>query len=130
MPFNQTTVYIALAALALGFAGGYSLRDTQAKAEQAAALSAALKEQTRMQAVVDQTSAKYEEAQAQARAALATRGVRLKEIYRDVPPTPDACMPPAALRGLLYDAVVDANAAASGQSGKPVPPAARTPATP
>lgn len=116
-------IYVALAACALSFGGGYHLRDLQAKAEQAKALEAAAKETARVQNELNAASAKYEEARRIADAALQGRTSTIERIFRDAPALPADCLPPPAVRGVLVDAVEAANAQSTGQLGDTVPPA-------
>lgn len=120
-------LYFALAGAALVFTAGWKVRDWQCAAASAVALKAATKEIARQQGVIDEKARGFEELAARLDANVDTRTNTIREIFRAVPTPPAGCEPPPAMRGVLASAVVDANAAATGQPVEPMSTAPRAP---
>jgi hypothetical protein len=106
-------VYVAGAAVMAAAFGGWTVRDWQCKAAEAATLKRVAEEKDRMQGVMDEQAVAYEEAKAAAAVVSVQRTHTIREVFRDVP-VDTSCTPPAAVDGLLLDAVEDANRAVSG----------------
>lgn len=119
MPLNFAALCCA-AALLLGLGGGYKLRDLMADAAQAKQLEQAHKELELAEARMAVKAEEYEafRSEALARRDKATNTVR--EIYRNVEVSNDCAPVPDAVR-VLDDALVHANAEASGKSGSKLP---------
>lgn len=112
--------YAGGGALLMGALGGWTVRDWKADSD---ALEAENKAQTEyvavVQALADQSLA-YEVLAQSIRASERTDRETIREIYRDKV-VPAECAVPADAVSLLDNAVLDANAATTGQSRSPVP---------
>jgi len=106
-------LYVAGAAVLAAAFGGWTVRDWQCKASEVATIKRATEEKERMQDVIDAQSAAYEEAKAAAAVVSVHRTHTIREVFRDVP-VDASCAPPAAVGGVLLDAVEDTNRAVSG----------------
>lgn len=115
--------------LFLCFAGGYHVRDLQAKAQLAHELQLEQAARAKVEEQLNVTSGKYEAERARTAQVQVARVNTIREVYRDTPAAPPSCAVPATAVGVLVGAVQDANAAASGQSGGSVQPAS-TPTLP
>jgi hypothetical protein len=111
---NPTLFYVSIAAVILGFASGWGVRDWKADADQLKTVRQAEIMREKMQAKVDRLAVNYEEWRAaQEPAKVETRNT-IREIYRDVK-VPVECAAPVAVVGLLDAATHKANAAATGK---------------
>lgn len=107
-------VYVAGAAVVVSAFGGWTARDWQCKAKEAAMAQRASEEKDRMQEAINAQSAAYEEQLAAATAVSRGRTHTIREIFTQADAPPVDCAVPAAVGSVLLDAVQDANAAASG----------------
>jgi hypothetical protein len=106
-------LYVAGAAVLVAAFGGWTARDWQCKAREAEVMRRVADEKDRMQETINAQSVAYEEAKAAAAVVSVQRTHTIREVFRDVP-VDASCTPPAAVDGLLLDAVEDANRAVSG----------------
>jgi hypothetical protein len=106
-------LYVAAAAVVAAAFSGWTVRDWQCKAAEVADIKRENEEIARMQGVMDEQAVAYEEAKAAAAVVSVQRTHTIREVFRDVP-VDTSCTPPAAVDGLLLDAVEDANRAVSG----------------
>lgn len=106
-------LYVAGAAVLAAAFGGWTVRDWQCKASEVAAVKRVAEETARMQGVIDEQAVAYEEAKAAAAVVSVHRTHTIREVFRDVP-VDASCAPPAAVGGVLLDAVEDTNRAVSG----------------
>jgi len=120
---NPMVMYVAAGTLVIGAAAGYQVRDWQCDAAYAKALEKANKQQAAKQKAVDDVSQAYEPQRDQANVVATERINTIREIYKTAPSIPVDCSAPDAARRLLESSVSDANAAATGKSGLPVPDA-------
>lgn len=114
--FNPTILYSAGAALALGLATGWVVRDWKADSDAVAAYEKAEKIRDRLQARYDSIALGYETNRATSDSNSVIRQTELRTIYRDIPIDGD-CAAPDSARSLLQDSVDEAN---SRIAGKPV----------
>jgi len=106
-------LYVAGAAVLAAALGGWKVRDWQCKAHEVAVMEQVAEEKDRMQGVIDEQAVAYEEAKAAAAVVSVHRTHTIREVFRDVP-VDASCAPPAAVGGVLLDAVEDTNRAVSG----------------
>lgn len=118
VPINPLLGYVAAGALVVGLAAGWKVKDWQCDAAYAAALEKAEKQRQQMQGKIDEISSLYEAERDQANMVVAGRTREIREIYKTLPPVPVDCAPDPRIVGLLEGSVSDANAAASGKSGR------------
>lgn len=104
---------------------GWTVRAWKAGADQSKALVAASQALKQAEAQIWQISAAYERDKANATSTHRDRVEHLREVWH-VAPSPD-CAAPDAARSLLTDAIRDANARATGQSGAALPAPAVAP---
>lgn len=114
--------YIAAAALALGLLGGWTVRDWKADSDEGKRIEAERIALEKAQGRVDAAADKYEKERQRADQALGQRTNTVREYYKDVPVSAD-CAVPSPMRGVLSQAVADANARASGEPQGAVPTA-------
>jgi hypothetical protein len=122
------TAYIAAGTLLAGALAGWTVRDWKADSDALEAENKAHSQFVAMsQALADQSLA-YEVLAQSIRASERTDRQTIREYYRDKV-VPSQCAADPAVVQLLSEAVTDANAAASGQSGgdMPAPSAAAKP---
>jgi hypothetical protein len=110
----------SIASVAFGVACGWSVRDAFCDSDALAATSALIKAKDDGQAKVDAGAARFETFRASLPPQREIDRTTIKEAYRNVPVPADCAIRPDAL-GVLDAARIRANAAATGQSGKPVP---------
>lgn len=111
---NPLVLYTAGGALLVGALGGWTVRDWKADSDQLAAVERASKAEKAAIAAVYQPSTDYEQVLANLRPREIQTRNTIREVYRDVE-VPTDCAVPAAAVGVLNDARLRANAAASGQ---------------
>lgn len=107
--------YISAAALILGAAGGWKVRDWQCDAAYAKALEQAQKKQQAIQENFNEVSALYEAERNKADGVATVRTNTIREIYRTAPAISPSCAAPDSVVGLLQGAVASANGAAAGE---------------
>lgn len=122
MIFNPLVAYSAAAALLLGLAAGWSVRDWKADSDQLAAVNAAHAAELKAAQAVNASSEDLERALASLRPQAIESRNTIREIYRDVQ-VPVDCAVPAAGIGVLEAARLRANTAASGEPSAAVQPA-------
>lgn len=115
---SPLTFYVAGAALLIGVAAGYKVRDWRCDAAAAAALERAVEQAQEMQHEVDAQAGSYETARAETYGVGTTVEREVRTIYREVPAPPVDCAVPDDVVGLLQGRVDHANASASGESGE------------
>lgn len=114
--------YIMGGMLAIGFLGGYKVRDWQCDAAYAVALEKAEKQRAKVETILDTKSAAYEERRAAADVQSVERTNTVREIYRTVPAAASSCAPPADAIRVLLESIGNPDAeAAAGKLSKPVP---------
>ena len=118
--FNPTILYSAGAALALGLATGWVVRDWKADSDAVAAYEKAEKIRDRLQARYDSIALGYEADRSTSDSNSVIRQTELRTIYRDIPIDGD-CAAPDAVRGLLENSVGEANSRAAGKPVQPMP---------
>lgn len=123
MIFNPLVAYGAAAALLLGLATGWSVRDWKADSDQLAAVERANKAEQAAIAAVNAPSENLERLLASLRPQAIESRNTIREVYRDVE-VPTDCAVPAAGVGVLEATRLRANAATSGE---PVPVVQPTP---
>jgi hypothetical protein len=106
----------ALAAAALGFAGGWQVNGWRHDAKQVAALAKQQAAYEKRIALIHEKAREYEQEREAARVQSTARQTEIRTIYRDVA-VPAECEPPERVRDILGEAVRDANARVRGQSG-------------
>lgn len=104
--------YVAGAAVLFAAFGGWTARDWQCKASEAATLRRVADEKDRMQETINAQSAEYEQEKAAAAATSNARTHTIREVFREVP-VDVSCAAPPAVGGVLLDAVEDTNRAIS-----------------
>jgi hypothetical protein len=112
---NPIAAYGAAAALLIGLATGWSIRDWKADSDSLAVMQKVEKERQQLQKRYDDLAALYEEDRNVAATNSITRQTELRTIYRDIPIRHD-CAAPDSARSLLENSVGEANARATGQS--------------
>jgi hypothetical protein len=119
--------YAAIAAVALvaAFSAGWRIESLRWTAHEAKALSEAQKRFEAQLAKQNKEATTYERDRDTARQQNDARQQSIRTIYRDRP-VPSDCAAPPDVRGLLDNAVREANARASGQPGASVPAAPGT----
>lgn len=117
---NPLVLYTAGGALLVGALGGWTVRDWKADSDQLAAVERANKAEKASIAAVYQPSSDYEKVLSDLRPREIETRNTIREVYRDVE-VPTDCAVPAAGYGLLDNARLRANAAASGESVSEVP---------
>jgi hypothetical protein len=122
---NTLVMYVAAGTLIVGAAAGYQVRSWQCDAAYAKALEKAEKLRAKKQEVVDNVSQTYESERDQANVVATERINTIREIYKTTHAAPADCSAPDAVRRLLESSVGDANAAATGKSGVPLPDVAK-----
>lgn len=117
------------AAALLGALAGWTVRDWKRDSEVLAGLEKAAELVDKQRSVIDTAAEAYEKDRQDAGAQAAVRETTIREIYGSAP-ADVRCDPPAAVRGVLNDAVAAANARAAGQpeAGLPTPTASASPA--
>ena len=111
---NPLVLYTAGGALLVGLLGGWTVRDWKADADQLAAVERANKAEKAAIAAVSKPATEYEQVLSDLRPREIETRNTIREVYRDVEVPTDCAVPPAAV-GVLDDARVRANAAASGE---------------
>lgn len=114
--------------LLLGVAGGWTVRDWKADADQHKAAEKAEKQRDVAQAELFRQAKAFEEWRQQQDVARVESRNTIREVFRNVPVSAD-CAAPTAVFSLLDGKVAAANAAAAGQFTVSVP-AAGAPAEP
>lgn len=117
-PINSFFGYIAAATFAVGITVGWKVKDWQCDAAYASALEKAEKQRKQLQGRIDEISKLYEEERNQADVVVSRDRVKIREIYKDLPPVPADCAPDSRVVGMLQSSIGNANSAASGKSGK------------
>lgn len=108
-------LYAGAAALAIGVAAGYKVRDWQCDAAVANALERAERQRQEMQDEVDEQARAYETLRAEANALGGRTAREIHTIYQELPSSDIGCEPPDLVVGLLKGGVSAANASASGE---------------
>lgn len=111
---NPLVLYTAGGALLVGALGGWTVRDWKADSDQLAAVERANKAEKAAIAAVNKPSSEYEQVLADLRPREIQTRNTIREVYRDVKVPIDCAVPTAAV-GVLDDARLRANAAASGE---------------
>ncbi len=111
---NPLVLYSAGGALLIGLMAGWSVRDWKADSDQLAAIERANKAEKAAIAAVAKPSADFEQVLADLRPREVETRNTIREVYRNVE-VPADCAVPAVGVGLLDDARVRANAAASSK---------------
>lgn len=112
--------YIAAGAALAGFAGGWATRDAFADAAAGRAATALIAEKDRAAAIVASHAGDFEAFRQSLEPVRAETRNTIREVYRNVPVPADCAVRPDAA-SVLENARIRANAAASGQSGEPMP---------
>ncbi len=110
-----------LAAVAVGFFGGWTVRDWKRDSEVLQGFEKATEDLNKARETVDLAAGAYEQEKADAVTNTTLRENTIREIYRDAPPVDVDCAVPADAVGVLNDAVGSANARASGKPAPAVP---------
>lgn len=113
--------YVAGGALLAGAGAGYTIRGWQCDAARTDALEKAAEQGEEARNVVGESARTYEAARDQTYRVGATRATEIRTIYREVPVPAADCAAPDSLVGVLQNAVDSANAATTGELGRPVP---------
>lgn len=113
--------YAAVAALAIGVATGYKVRDWQCDAAVANALEQAERKRAETEKAVYDVSEVYEDGRNQANIVATERTNTIREIYKTAPAISVNCAAPDNVRGLLESGVRDANAASTGEPSGELP---------
>lgn len=111
---NPLVLYTAGGALLVGALGGWTVRDWKADSDQLAAVERANKAEKAAIAAVYKPSDEYEKLLADLRPREIETRNTIREVYRNVE-VPADCAVPAAGVGVLDDARLRANAAATGK---------------
>lgn len=111
---NPLFLYTAGGALLIGALGGWTVRDWKADSDQLAAVERANEAEKAAIAATYKSSEGYEQVLADLRPREIETRNTIREVYRNVE-VPADCAVPAAGVGLLEDARLRANAAASGE---------------
>lgn len=111
---NPLVLYTAGGALLVGALGGWTVRDWKADSDQLAVVERANKAEKATIAAVNRPSSEYEQVLADLRPREIQTRNTIREVYRDVKVPTDCAVPTAAV-GVLDDARLRANAAASGE---------------
>lgn len=111
---NPLVLYTAGGALLVGALGGWTVRDWKADSDQLAAVERTNKAEKAAIAAVNKPSSEYEQVLADLRPREIQTRNTIREVYRDVKVPTDCAVPTAAV-GVLDDARLRANAAASGE---------------
>ena len=122
---NPLVLYTAGGALLVGALGGWTARDWKADSDQLAAIERANAAEKAAIAAVYKPSDAYEQVMADLRPREVQTRNTIREVYRDVEVPADCAVPDAGV-GVLDDARVRANAAATGEPSSDVRGAARS----
>ena len=122
---NPLVLYTAGGALLVGVLGGWTIRDWKADSDQLAAVERANKAEKAAIAAVNKPAADYEQVLSDLRPREIETRNTIREVYRDVEVPSDCAVPPAGV-GVLDDARVRANAAATGEPSADVRGTAET----
>lgn len=114
MVINPLILYSAGGALLVGLLGGWMVRDWKADSDQLAAVERANAAEKAAIAAVYKPSDAYEQVMADLRPREVQTRNTIREVYRDVEVPTDCTVPDAGV-GVLDDARVRANAAATGE---------------
>ena len=112
---NPIAIYGATAALVIGIATGWSIRDWKADADSLTVMEKVEKERQQLQKRYDDLAISYEADRNLAVTNSITRQTELRTIYRDVPINND-CAAPDSARSLLENSISEAYARATGKS--------------
>lgn len=120
IPFNPSFIYVALAALLLGFGTGWKVRDWKAGADAVASVTDAVEHKDKVDKVVNIASTKFESKSAEADA---RERVVVKEVNRVVQKVVyrDRCLDDDGMR-ILTDDVAATNARRELASALPPAP--------
>ena len=119
-PTNTIFGYVAAVVFVLGLAVGWKIRDWRCDAAYAKAIQQSTKIKEKQTAIVNDASQDYEDKRGKADVITVQRTNTIREIYRDAPAPAASCAAPDDARRLLESSVSDANAAATGKSGRAV----------
>jgi hypothetical protein len=115
--------YIMGGMLAIGFLGGYKVRDWQCNAAYAVALEKAEKQRAKVETILDTKSAAYEERRAAADVRSVEQTNTVREIYRTVPAAASSCAPPPDAIRVLLESIGNPNVeVAPGKPSKSMSP--------
>lgn len=117
------------AAMLLGVAGGWTVRDWKADHDVLAGLRAAIKTVENQRIVIDKAASAYEQEKQDGAVQHETHTSEIRTIYRDRVVSPD-CAAPDAVGSVLDVAVDAANARAAGQPAPGLPTPAPAPEDP
>ena len=120
---NPLVLYTAGGALLIGALGGWTVRDWKADSDQLAAVERANEAEKAAIAAVYKPSEGYEQVLADLRPREIETRNTIRDVYRDVEVPADCAVPPAGV-GVLDNARLRANAAATGEPSPDVPSAA------
>lgn len=105
-----------------GFISGWTVRDWKADSEELADIQAGIELGKQQQELADYRAGRYEEYRDEREAAIRERDTEIRTIYRtEQVEVPVECEPPAGALRVLDDALRDANAQVTGQSGPTLP---------
>lgn len=111
---NPLVLYTAGGALLVGVLGGWTIRDWKADSDQLAANNRLIAAKDAAIVAVNKPAAEYEQVLADLRPREIQTRNTIREVYRDVEVPTDCAVPNVAV-GVLDDARLRANAAASGE---------------
>ena len=122
---NPLVLYTAGGALLVGALGGWTIRDWKADSDQLAANNRLIAAKDAAVAAVNKPATDYEQVLSDLRPREIETRSTIREVYRDVEVPADCAVPPAGV-GVLNDARVRANAAATGEPSPDVRGTAET----
>lgn len=106
----------ALLLSAVGFAGGWQVRDWKADSDELKAVEAAIQRGREQQELADYRAGRYEEDRDEARAATMRRDTEIRTIYRtNNVVVPADCTPPDDALSVLNSAIASTNAQIAGE---------------
>jgi hypothetical protein len=114
------SVYVVIAAVAIGFGTGWTVREWKADSDQLEAVEAAIAQGKEQQELADYKAGRYEDQRYDAHEQSVLRDTEIRTIYRDVE-VPAECEPPAAALLVLDSAIDSARAQAAGEPIAAVP---------
>jgi hypothetical protein len=121
-PFHVAMGFLGLLGLFLAYSAGWTVREWKCESAERNRLVAEEKAEDKAQAQAHAASTDYEVQRNEWQVQSRDREDRIRVVYRDAPPAA-SCAAPAAVGGMLDEAVAAANAKASGKSegGLPAP---------
>ncbi len=125
-------LYVSIAAVVVGSAGGWVVRDWKADSDSLAMQVKNEKIVEQLRAKVDSNATAYEDMRSTIEPNRVETRNTIREIYRNVE-VPTVCAPPESVTSLLNAARLRANSAATGEPSGELPgnkPAAKPPSRP